>query len=593
MRFLRSPKLGRFLTARRLPVHVAAIAVVLLLPSLWSGWYLDDWLQQAELLGVSGLEGSGRLLARLDATRAPGLNAAMMDRGMASWWMKPEATIDFFRPLSALALVLDSVLAPGKAWVAHLHSLAWLALLVFVAALAYRRFLGVSSVAGLAALLYAVDEARGSTATWIANRDGLISGLFGLLALLAHDRWRKEGSVVMALLGPVLLAAALLSAEGAIVTTAYLFAYALFLDGGSKGRRFVSLLPYVAMAIAWKLIHHGLGNGISDTHVYVDPVADPRSFLQALLARWPLFVADQFFSMPIHVWMVLSFPLNLIYSGLALGLAALLAAAVLPLLRRSALARFWAAGSLLAMVPLCGGLTLDRGLTLAAFGGAALVAMALQSWGFLPAGRGSEPQVSPGWRRRLGSYWVLVHLIVAPLLMLSVPFRQILVSRAFVDPFEEAVPKEPSVTEQTVVFVNGIESSIWYIPLMRALRGEPEPRAVRLLVPSVYQVEVERTDADSLLLRVPQGYHSVAADQGFRRPADTLPVGCEVRIQGMTAEIREHNDEGLASVVAFHFDVPLDDPSLVWRYSDAGGIRPFVLPPMGESVTLASPFKRR
>jgi hypothetical protein len=235
---------------------------------------------------------------------------------------------------------------------------------------------------------------------------------------------------------------------------------------------------------------------------------------------------------------------------------------------------------------------LDRGLTLAAFGGAALVAMTLASWGFLPAGGGSEPhQVLPGWRRRLGSYWVFVHLIVAPVLMLAAPFKLIFVNRAFVAPFEQAVPKEPSVTKQTVVFVNGIESSIWYIPMMRALRGEPEPRAVRLLVPSMYQVEVERTDVDSLLLRVPQGYHSVAADQGFRRPEDTLPVGSKVRIQGMTAEILEHNDKGLASVVAFHFDVPLDDPSLVWRYSDADGIRPFSLPPIGESVTLESPFK--
>ncbi len=592
VRFLKSPKLERFLTARRLPVYVAAIASVLLLPSLWTDWYLDDWLQQAELLGLSGLDDAGGPLARLDVSNEPGQNPAMMDRGLASWWMKPEATNDFFRPLSSMALVLDSVLAPGKAWSAHLHSLAWLALLLSVAALAYRRFLGAGSVAGLAALLYAVDEARGSTASWVANRDGLISAVFGLLTLMAHDRWRKEGAVGMALLGPGLLAAALFSAEGAIGTTAYLCAYAVFLDGGSRARRFGSLLPYVAVSIAWKAIHRSLGHGISHTYVYLDPVAEPGSFLQALIERWPLFVADQFFSLPIQVWMVLSFPLNLLYSALAFGLVAVLAVALLPVLRRSALARFWAAGSLLAMIPLCAGLTLDRGLTLAAFGGAALVAMALASWGFSPAGRGSEPhQVLPGWRRRLGSFWVFVHLIVAPLLMLAAPFELAFVNRAFVDPFEEAVPKEPSVTEQTVVFVNGIESSIWCIPMMRAVRGEPEPRAVRLLAPSMYQVEVERTDVDSLLLRVPQGYHSVAADQGFRRPEDTFPVGSKVRIQGMTAEIMEHNDKGLASAVAFHFDVPLDDPSLVWRYSGVDGVRPFSLPPMGESVTLESPFK--
>jgi len=592
VRFLKSSKIERFLTARLLPVYVALIACVLLLPSLGTGWYLDDWVNEAVLLDVSGQDDSRATCARFYTYNKPDRNSVLMDRGLSSWWTKPDAMIDFFRPLSALTRMLDSAVAPGKAWPAHLHNLGWLALLLWIAARGYRRFLGAGPVAGLAALLFAVDEGRGSMAVWLADRSGLLCATFGLLTLIAHDRWRKDGAVAMALLAPGLLAAALLSAEGGIGVIAYLFAYAVFLDGGSRVRRFASLLPYAAVTLAWKLMYRGLGYGVRDNYVYMDPVQDPGGFLEALIQRWPVFVADQFFSLPAQVWMVLTSPQNLVYSALALGLVALLAAAVLPVLRGSALARFWATGSLLATVPICAGLTLDRALTQAAFGGAALVAMTLASWGFLPAegGDGTRPMTS-GWRRALGRYWVFVHVILAPLLLFGVSFRAFAVDRLVVAPFEQAVPTEPSVTEQTVVFVNGIESSIWYIPLMRAVRGQPGPRVVRLLAPSMYRIEFERTAVDRVLLRVPRGYHSVAADQGYRRPEDTLPVGSRVEVEGMTAEIVEHNDQGLASAVLFHFDVPLDDPSLVWRYSEVGGVRPFVLPAVGDSVILEPPFE--
>ncbi len=75
----------------------------------------------------------------------------------------------------------------------HLHSLLWLGALVVAAALLYRRILGPTWVAGLAALLYAVDDAHAAPAAYIANRNALIATCFGVLCLLCFARSRQEG----------------------------------------------------------------------------------------------------------------------------------------------------------------------------------------------------------------------------------------------------------------------------------------------------------------------------------------------------------------------------------------------------------------
>ena len=75
------------------------------------------------------------------------------------------------------------------------------ALIVFVGlinvALLYRRILGPTWVAGLAALLYAIDEAHAAPAAYIANRNALIATCFGVLCLLCfararQERWRRQ-----------------------------------------------------------------------------------------------------------------------------------------------------------------------------------------------------------------------------------------------------------------------------------------------------------------------------------------------------------------------------------------------------------------
>jgi len=119
----------------------------------------------------------------------------------------------------------------------HLHSLAWLGAVVVVATLFYRRMFAAAWIAGLAALLFAVDDAHGFPAVWLANRNALIGVFFGLLTLIAHDRWRRDGWWMGAVLAPLAFLLGLLSKESAVATGAYLVAYALFLDRGRWAAR--------------------------------------------------------------------------------------------------------------------------------------------------------------------------------------------------------------------------------------------------------------------------------------------------------------------------------------------------------------------
>ena len=70
----------------------------------------------------------------------------------------------------------------------HVHSLLWFVLLLFLVTKFYRRILGPTWLAGLAVLLFAVEDGHGSPVGWICNRNILIAASFGIGCLIAHDR---------------------------------------------------------------------------------------------------------------------------------------------------------------------------------------------------------------------------------------------------------------------------------------------------------------------------------------------------------------------------------------------------------------------
>ncbi|MHC4691715.1 MAG: hypothetical protein ACYS67_03155, partial [Planctomycetota bacterium] len=154
----------------------------------------------------------------------------------------------------------------------HAHSIALYGVLAMMVAFLYRRFATIAWAAGLAAILYVVDDARGTTVGWLANRNAVLATLFGVLALIVHDRWRRKEWRAGMTLGPILLVLSLLSAEAGIATCAYLGAYALCIDRDRFVRRFTALIPYAAVVIIWRIFWTYLGYGVAHVGCYVDPL---------------------------------------------------------------------------------------------------------------------------------------------------------------------------------------------------------------------------------------------------------------------------------------------------------------------------------
>ncbi|MFZ2059372.1 MAG: hypothetical protein WAU82_00030, partial [Candidatus Binatus sp.] len=175
------------LADRRLPLAVAVLSAVAMLPALTAGWQLDDYFQRVTLLGYGDARPIDTFIQYIDRAH----NLRQMDSGTLPWWASPDLRQAFLRYASTLTMMLDYRLWPNHPALMHLHSLLWLSAAVLVAALLYREVLGATWIAGLAALMYALDGAHAVPAEYLANRNALIACCFGFLSLLAFVRWRK------------------------------------------------------------------------------------------------------------------------------------------------------------------------------------------------------------------------------------------------------------------------------------------------------------------------------------------------------------------------------------------------------------------
>src|SRR5690606_29669055 len=295
-------RLAAVLAHPRLPWLAALVGVLLASPALGSGLQLDDHLHPF----VVGLHVQGEA-ARADlgpwwelyvaADGDEALTRARMDVGFSPWWTVPELRVRFFRPLSAATHYLEYAVWPRAPWLMHAQSLAWYGGLVLAVGSLLRRWLGPTWVAGLATLLYAIDDAHGTPAGWIAQRNALVSAVLVVLTLLAHDRARRDGWRPGRWLGPLLLALALLAGEASVAALGYLGAHALLLEPGVRGdaggeawlrrtgRAVRGLWPYLVVVLAWRLLYDALGYGAVGSGVYLDPGREPATFLAALPDR--------------------------------------------------------------------------------------------------------------------------------------------------------------------------------------------------------------------------------------------------------------------------------------------------------------------
>ncbi len=595
----------RFLASPRLPLVAAALAILLCAPSLRLGYLVDDYYLRLALQRPSPVPEWSR--SPLDVFsffhRDPSVVHGAIETGAAPWWTDSRLQIAFFRPLTGLTHWLDFRLWPSRPWAMHLQSLLWFGAAIAAAALLYRRLLQPVWVGGLAALLFAVDDAHGMPACWLANRNATTAALFGILALVAYDRWRRDGWRPGAVAAPAALALSLLAGEGGLGVPGYLVAYALFLDPARPSGRIRALVPAGLVVAAWAIVYRGLGYGVSGSAMYIDPATSPAAFVRAVAERAPLLLSGQWV-FPSGFHSMFSREAAGIAWWAAVGSILAIALLVAPIVRRDPTARFFALGLVLSVLPACGTFPDDRVLFLVGIGGMGLLAQ------LVGALAGASPGLSAprAWRpaARIGAALLLVtNLLLAPLALAGSAGRL----RTFGDIFERlalSLPADPAVSTKTALIVGTPSAFVSaYGPLISGFAGRPVPGRAHVLGAGIHAIEVRRPEREVLLVRPAGGY---LAPPGTPDPGDDAPpafdprymlqvfdslyrntpmrVGDRIELPAFTVEVTEVTGDGRPAEARFRFATDLEDPSLLWLTWHEGVLRPFELPAVGARVVL-------
>ncbi len=609
-----------FLEHRYLPAALAVLAMVFSIPALWSGWGpMDDLRHRAKLLSPS--ESAERLTSTGLVPENPGeLSTVLSDMhtiarsaddfdmlsnyGVLPWWTQQNYRASNWRPLDSFTHWLDYRLFPDCSALIHLHNLLWFAAVILLVTLLYRRLTGPAWVAGLAALMYLLDDINYLPAMWIANRHLLISLVLTVSTLLAYHKWRTTGSLLAAVTAHLCLFCSLLVSEGSVAIFAYLFAYAVFLDHGNWTRRALSLVPAVLIIVLWRIIYSSLDNGAYGSGFVIDPIREPLHYVSAVFGRGPLLLFALLGGPPAETFTFIRDNLRLPYWFAAVGYLFLMFVVLWPLLRSSKQARFWLTAMILSVLPICATLPMNRNLLFAAIGGFGLIARFIY---FIAAefGRQNRPRL---WRYCAWVFCVfllLAHVLFAVVGRIVTPKMVEFVHGEFHSTIR--LGELQGVENQDLIVVNAPNPfSLFFLPTYRVHYGQPLPRAIRALSPGFGPLEVIRESENRLLLRAKWGnllcceqkhpFHFVYLyrdfNVGFRDRRFPMHMGERVVLPRLTIEVKEVDTDNLPTTVLVSFETPLEDSSLrwlVWNW-DRKCYEPFVLPRPGEKVTIKGPF---
>jgi hypothetical protein len=380
-------------------------------------------------------------------------------------------------------------------------------------------------------------------------------------------------------LAPLLLGAGLLSAEAALATTGFLFAYALILDCGSLSRRLARLLPYLLIVVAWKAVYFAGGYGVKAPGFhYVHPLREPLAYAVQLIEGAPLLILGQLT------------PLAADFGGLyppVVKVAVLLLAIALPVLvariawRRLAAepqARFWLIGAGLSLLPACASGPTDSNLVFVGLGAAPALAILLASFVDQPP--------AARWPRLLVATLAVFNLALAPLMLPAKCLTTLGIESSGAQT-DESIPHDAGIAQKTLVVVSvASDGHLGYVRTRRDVAGIPFPSKARILVASFGDVSVTRLDDVTLRLRPADGFFANPMHRLYNDPARPLREGDVVELSDMTATVTEVAADGRPLTVEFRFAAPLESPEWLWMRGAGMRLVGWTPPKVGETVVV-------
>jgi hypothetical protein len=566
---------------RTTPLYrVIAVALLLALPAIFTGYLLDDHLQRLMALGTPtplGLERAPWDLFTFFANNPEQNRRYVEVLGAGPWWAEPTLHLSFGRPISSLLAWFDYAVAGWGPMMSHLHSLAWFAGCIAAAALLYRSLFGATAAAALALWCFALDDAHAMPIAWLANRNALVSALFGILAfaaLVKHTRPEADGGGItprgwaLALAG---FALGLAGGEVALACAAYFVAWIWFAAGGSLRTRLTGVAVWVAAVVAWRLIYNAAGFGTAGTGLYIDPGQDPLLFAGALLSHPPVLLLGQLLPLPAELWLFAPPAITLTWSALGWLAFALLALPLWRLVRGDRIAVALLVGALLATIPMAAGIPHDRMLLVPGLG----------FFGVL-ARLATRPEASP----RLMRYIVVVHLILAAAALPLRAASQSAIS-AHIDAARDTLPDAATRPGNLLVTLHAIDMfQASYITAWRLAEGLPAPERTVLAGIGLKTVTVTRRDDHTLLLQQQGGYLSQRFDWLARHPSHRFTAGETHRLPGALLTVETLTADARPDRIALRLDLPIDDPHHLFVWAGLNGFVQVAPPAAGSSLLI-------
>jgi hypothetical protein len=582
-RFLKLTQLQIWLGRKHAIAWAVLVAVVLMLPSLFTGMLGDDYFIRAAILQNTGIPCVPRtsVNAFTFSSGNPDDVKQGIETGLYPWWTHPQRKMSFFRPLAALTHWLDFKLFSCSVPMMHVHSILWYALLAFIAALLYQRFLVPHWVAGLATLFYAVDYSHAFGAGMLCNRYAIMAAVFGFLTLLTHDAGHN-GSKPCSILAPVAFLVSLLCGESALAVGGYLFSYALFIERGKLLTRLAGLLPYVVIASAWWIIYAWFGYGTAHIGPYINPGQNLSQFLLNLMQRLPVLMLGQISLPPSDLWSFLPAWPARIYAACAAAGILFVAWGIWPLLARDRTARFCALGTMLAAIPFCASVPSNRHLFFTGLGSMGLIAS------FIALVLEKPAWLAPYWRmprKLLIGIWVFSCAVVFPLLFAPATLLNIVLQKPLTLAAQTIAPQNNQCFSGHTIVVNiTYEQLLFFIPFIRAADGQNPCLNTFLLSAGLEPVEIQRVNDRTLVVHIRNGMLRRTWEQFFRDSASPLAKGHTLQLPPFSITVNALTDDGLPAELQYIFNKSLDDHSLKWLTWSDDGFIPFVLPAVGETI---------
>jgi hypothetical protein len=174
------------------------------------------------------------------------------------------------------------------------------------------------------------------------------------------------------------------------------------------------------------------------------------------------------------------------------------------------------------------------------------------------------------------------HFFLSPL-SIHIPLRQMAMMEKVIAGYGEGFGDDPALRHQRVVVVNPPDAFFTYFTAsMRITAGRIAPERLLTLASGRRAIELERPDANTLVVRSEGGFYRQGTELLMRSLSVPMPEGTRVELTGVTVEVTRATAEGVPTEATFHFACALEDEGLKWMAWRGKTFVPFEVPKVGE-----------